>query len=346
MKTGFVIPEWCSKFDKLHDMQMDHFWRPPSNDKFDKDRKDWQKLYSRVQKRIKSVVHVLTKVESTVMDNVDDIGSLIREILPSNVVDNLGIVFVTTAFQNGMEGIHLKSYGIIDNILDYGQNLWSGDCGGLDMKDALQTFIQSKINIMRKWRSCQADKDTRFLSKAIIAMIYSEGLVLAPQFSMFGFIKKDGYLPQTCTVNAEVLYDEYMHLTFWITFYLTMCEQNHIPRLSNEEVYEITEDFIHIADLGSQWQYGNMDEQESMFFMELNDKNSMLYSRFMANYILKSLAYNPLYREVTNNPFPWMDLSLLNTVTSFFDADVVEYSLKTDYPIEYESDPEYESDSE
>jgi hypothetical protein len=112
-----------------------------------------------------------------------------------------------------------------------------------------------------------------------------------------------------------------------------------LPRLTETQVHEMVEDFVRVEDMASDGVLGNMSKEESSFFLIMSAENSKIYTRIVANSILTALGYNPLYTYTSNdNPYPFVDQSFVNTLTSFFDRDNTDYGLDVDHEYEDESD--------
>lgn len=329
MNNGFSVPQWCKVFEELHDKQMNHFWRPPTADKFSKDRSDWLSFPLAVKKPIKGVVHVVARVEPQVMKNISGIAELAQLVLDEETLEELLIMFIMLDMQKAMEGIHTRSYVYIDDVLEIKDN---------DVGEGFHEFVAAKTHMVGKYRNVAPSK--KALTIAIIANIFSEAF-FNNQFALIGYLRKDGYLPQTTITNEEILYDENLHTESFVTMHNILTQRSIIPRISPDEMRAMTLDFISIEDKAIEWIYGNMDADGQKFFLSMNEENAKIYTRILANSVLKAIGYASIYAYTpSDNPFPWMDQTLLNTLTSFFDKDVSEYSLKVDYPIEYESDPE------
>ena len=333
MEQGFHVPSYAKPFEELHDAQLDHFWRPPGSSKFSKDGSQWMSLSYGVKRRLKGVVHVLTRMEPEVIENAEDIQSLCKRVIPPKTLIDLAIMGIMTDSFKAMEGTHIRSYGTIDSVLYL--VLEDKD------KEAFTTFIKSKVDVISKWRSSEDNTDNlpHQLSRAILGNVFSEGLVFNTLFSTFSVPKKDGILETTCQTNDEVLADENIHTRGFITMYIILIELGLIPRLSQEEVYEMLADFIAVDDMCAAWLLGNMNENEKEFFLVMTEENARIYTRIVANYVLKALQYDTLYPYTKeDNPYPFIKQSLINTLGYFFDKTVVEYGLKVDHDYESDSD--------
>lgn len=346
MEGGFFITSNGKPFEELHDAQLDHFWRPPSHARFTRDRSQWEPMPYSIKRRLKGVVHVLTRMEPEVVENAEDIQDLCKKVLPPVVLSELAIMKIMTDSFKAMEGIHLRSYGTIDSILSL--DIEEND------KESFAKFIQMKIDVISKWRSHPEDThDIKCqLARAILGNIFSEGLIFNTLFSTFSVLKKDGILETTCTTNDEVLFDENIHSRGFITMMTVLRSLGCIPHLPQDEVYLMLNDFITVDDACSEWLLGNMNKEEKEFFLVMTEENAKIYTRIVANYILRALGYDPLYLNPVNNkffnkednPYPFITQSLINSLGFFFDKQVVDYGLKVDHP--YESDSDVSDDEE
>lgn len=342
MKRGFHVPPYTKPFEELHDAQLDHFWRPPGSGRFNRDRAQWDPLPYGIKRRLKGVIHVLTQMEPEVVENAEDIQSLCKKVIPIDVQPDFAIMNLMTDSFKAMEGIHIRSYGTIDSILTL--DLQDQD------KESFERFINLKVDVISKWRSStkgEGSADIQYqLARAILGNIFSEGLVFNTLFSTFSVPKKDGILETTCTTNDEVLFDENIHTRGFITIFNILLDLGYIPRLDEKEVYEMVNDFIAVDDMCAEWLLGDMDQQEKDFFLVMTEENAKIYTRIVANYILRSLKYEPLYvnpltgkhYNKEDNPYPFIKQSLINTLGFFFDKHVVDYGLKVDHPYESDSD--------
>lgn len=335
MTQSFTVPGYLKVFEELHDEQLDHFWRPPGSDRFSRDRAQWTSLPYGVRRRLKGVVNVLTRMEPEVIDNADDIQSLLKKVVPS---DDFSIVHIMTDSFKSMEGIHIRSYGMIDSIL-------SLDIPDEDLK-MFESFIQMKIDAVSRWRSEGREDLPYQLARAIMGNILTEGLVFNTLFSTFSILKKDSILETTCDINSEVQFDENIHTRGFITMMQVFVTLGHIPRLPESVVHDMVNEMIDIDDKCADWLLGNMNKDESEFFLIMTRENAMTYTRIVANGILQTLGYTPLFTlketgrilDKESNPYPFINQSLISNLGFFFDKHIVDYGLNVDYPYESDSD--------
>lgn len=325
--NNYHTPSYLQPIENLLHKQYNHFWPPAKASTLTNDISDWNELPVSVQKRIKMVLSTFTNVEHEIIDTLDDVQSILKTSLPPWVLEELYIVFVTLQFQQAMEGIHLQSYITIDDALR------------CDHSTNTPIFSHAKTNVMKKYRACPDDPLS--VSKAIIATIFTEGIIFVNFFVLFFYLKKKSLLSKTVTINEEVLFDEGLHTTTFITLYNILTDQQIIPRLSQSQVYSILDDFVQIEDVCCNHLLGNMSQDDKKFFTIYNEPNARLYTRITANHILYSLHYEPYYAcTPSQNPFGFVNVSILKTLTSFFDNQVVEYGIDVDNDYQNESDPE------
>lgn len=301
----FSIPDWARVFEKLHDEQMNHFWRPPLLTKFLKDTEDWPVLPDEVRKTIKTILHILTKMETEVIDGIEKIVGKI----------GVRIIAIMMTMQEAMEGIHTRSYHIIDSVLDH--------------PEIHEEMVERRMELL-SWNTGDVS-----VSESLIHLVFSEGILLNNLFPIFFLLETKGLLPMTCTVNKEVLSDENLHTKSATTIYNVLTSRDMIERLSQEKVYELCSRYVAVDDAASESLYGSRHP----FFLNMNPENSKIYTRLVANTILQALGYEPLYPKA-ENPYKFVDQSLLNTLEFFFDKEVVSYGLDHENPYIDESDDE------
>lgn len=346
MQVGFSVPVWCKTFETLHDKQLDHFWRPPLASKFNKDVADWEGMSIGIKRRVKGITHVLTMMEPEVMDNVDDIGGLCRKVFTPETNKDLTIIYIMLDMQKAMEGVHTRSYGVIDSVLEY--NSFSDPEAPIYISQ-LNDFINMSTNVVSKWRTSPSEymssdgisveRAKKALAKAIAGNVCAEAIKFNNLFSYFAPLKKEGILTLTCTTNDEVQVDENLHSTSFIEMYNVFRDRGLIDPLTVDEMYSIVNDFVLVDDKAAEWLLGNMSSEDKAIFSPMSVDDSKKYTRIIANSVLRALRYPPLYPDF-ENPYKFLDQSLIMSLGYFFDKDIVEYGLDAEH--EYVSDSDIE----
>lgn len=301
----YNVPVWARVFESLHDEQMNHFWRPPLKEKFLRDISDWKSVPSGVKRKIKTVLRLLTLMEVEVIDGI----SCINHGLPR-------IIGIMLGMQEAMEGIHTRSYSVIDSILEYDGPL-------------LDDMIEKRMSILM-W-----NKSDMSLAEKLVHLSCSEGIAFNSLFCLFFLLEMKGLLPMTCTINKEVLSDEYLHTRSSAVLYNSLIDEGIIERLDKDKVYDIVNRYVLIDDIASESLYGDDDP----FFLNMSGSNSKIYTRIIANSVLLSLGYDRIY-STSDNPYKFIDQSLVNTLEFFFDKDVVAYGLDAENKYDVESEDE------
>lgn len=315
--NGVDISYKFEVFQQLLNEQRDHFWVPPGMDKFKDDTTSWWQMNPKVRYRIKLANHLLAKLEPEIVVNLDIIlGDIIKKLPNSEVISRC------IRFQQAMEDIHTEAYDRIDREL-------TSYIRHQDLEK-----LRKKVQQLQKYRDSSA-------SVSLVAQTCCEGISFVGLFPLYSYLRKDMNLPETCLTNLEVLKDENMHTKVFYTLYRILVDLGLIERLPQKEVYEIVSSFIEIEDEIAELIYGNQDEEEKRFFTVMNNDNYKTYARITANFVLKALGYEELYDvSVSDNPFHFVNDSLLDTVIGFFDTDSADYGMITDHHYISDSDPE------
>lgn len=314
--TVLQVPPRYEIFMKLMDDQLDHFWRASGPDKFVTDVADWRALPHNVRRRIKMCVHILAHMDIEILGNL---GAIMSELPHAN---EMMAINMCIDVQRMMENIHTIAYDRIDRELEH------------DLDDGDMVHIREKVEHL----SSYAGQD---LPTQILAQSCAEGISFLTLFPIFYYLRKMGILPETCTINDEVLRDENIHTRIFITLYNTLTKDGTMERLPQSRAHEIIRSFVEAEDRLAMAIYGSMDPDEEEFFTVMNVPNSMTYTRIAANSVTQALGYDILYPDVADsNPFPFVNQSVMDTLVGFFDRDSAEYGIRVDHEYESDSDPE------
>lgn len=324
MDCGFHIPDWCKRFDDLLETAYDNFWRPPKPESFGKDKADWDVMNPGVKRRLKGVLRCFTNMEIEIVDDVDYLKELLHKHLPPQINKDLQIFYTLVNWQEAIEGVHLQTYGRIDQILDY------------KMDNETIDYVDKKVELISRMRNQPTDTP-KDISKAIVSMICNEGLIFQSLFSVFFVARARGVLIESYTQNSYVLRDELFHLVTFAVLYNTLTSMGVIPRLEQEEVYTMIESYVNVDGYCAERLLHDLSQDEKDFFLQFNVDNCKLYTRYIADTILNSIGYGPLYNVKTHN-YDFMNQTQLNTLGSFFDVEITDYALSTDFACDDESD--------
>ena len=311
------IPARYQPFQQFLDDQLDHFWRAPNGDRFTEDRSNWREMDTGVRHRVKICIHLLAYMDIEIIDNIQIITDLV-----AGVDADTRIIGICLDAQKLMEGVHTLAYDRIDRELEH------------ELTPEDMSCIGDKVHQLGTYR----DKD---VSTQLVAQVCAEGISFVTLFPIFYYLRKMGILPETCTINDEVLRDENMHTKTFITMYKVFSEDKVIPTLPENEVHAIIRDFVSVEDRLAETIYGRQGDTERAFFTVMTASNSKTYTRIIANTVLKSLGYSTIYDvHGEDNPFPFVDQGLINTLVGFFDRESAEYGIRTDHYYDSDSDPD------
>ncbi len=314
--SALNVPTQYQVFISMMDDQHDHFWRPSGSDKFTTDVADWAKLSDKVKWRIKMCIHLLAHMDIEVLSNLSSISDLMTD-----AKDALAITFCIDA-QRNMENIHTIAYDRIDRELEH-------PLGNMDISQ-----IKEKVDHISSFS--HADLRTQIMAQAL-----AEGVSFVTLFPIFYYLRKKGILPETCTINDEVLRDENLHTRMFITLYDVLANCGYYDRLKQDQAHEMIASFVETEDTIASYIYGDQDDEEKEFFTVMNVENNKTYTRMVANSVTKALGYDILYPDVTEtNPFPFVNQSVMDTLVGFFDRDSAEYGIRTDHYYDSDSEPE------
>ena len=273
------------------------YWTAEEID-FSQDQKGWKKLSSSVQNYIKLSLAFFAASDGIVMEN-----------LSMNFINEVQIPEARCfySFQNTMEGIHSETYSILIDTLIQDQEEQT------KLFRAVENFpgITLKAEWSTKWISSAANFATRLVAFSVV-----EGIFFSGSFLGIFWLKKQGNkLPGLTFSNELISRDEGLHTDFACLLY------SMIPvefRLTEQEIYSIIGESVKVEEIF-------IAESLPVSLIGMNVDSAIQYIKFVADRLIKSLGYTPLYK--VNNPFEWMNLISLEGKTNFFERRVSDYSV-------------------
>lgn len=155
------------------------------------------------------------------------------------------------------------------------------------------------------------DRITSF-SERCLAFACVEGIMFSSSFCALFWLKNQGLCPGLTFSNELISRDEGLHRDFAIEL-LKMC-----PRLPVKKVHEIVQGAVEV-----ELQF--VEETLPSKLKGMNKTMMTQYVQFVANHLLTSLGYKPLWD--VKQPFGFMDMISLNGKTNFFEKRVSEYAM-------------------
>jgi ribonucleoside-diphosphate reductase beta chain len=169
--------------------------------------------------------------------------------------------------------------------------------------------IAKKANWMMKWMHSD-----RPFAERLLAFAAAEGIFFSGAFCAIFWCKSRGKMEQALGLSNEfIARDEGLHCNFAIDLY------DHLERkLPQETVHSIIAEAVEI---------------ETEFIVEsipcrligMNSDLMTQHVKYVANYWLMKMGYEPLYKEAMETPFDFMILNDLDGKTNFFEKFASEY---------------------
>jgi ribonucleotide reductase beta subunit family protein with ferritin-like domain len=231
------------------------------------------------------------------------------------VLENLGVRFMTEVqlaearafygFQIAMENIHSQMYSIL--IDTYIKDSVEKD----RLFNSIQNFpcIKKKADWALKWIG---DKRSSFHTR-LIAFACVEGIFFSGAFCAIYWMKKRGLLPGLTFSNELISRDEALHTEFAVLLYSKLNKKVAKPKVVEliKEAVEIEQEFI--------------SEALPCRLIGMNAKLMTQYIEFVADRLVVQLGYDKIFGST--NPFDFMEMISLSSVTNFFEKRVSEYAL-------------------
>ncbi len=219
-------------------------------------------------------------------------------------------------FQTMMENIHSETYAL--QILELVKEKEERDL----LFNSVQKYpnVQMKTNWINKWIEAKDVKHTHRL----LAFTLIEGIFFSCSFSTIFWFKKRGTLLNGLIHSNELISrDEGLHQFFGAFLFNRYNNDNDggaFLTLDKNDVYTIVKEAVEIEK-----QFAHDVLEDSL--PGLTFKLMTQYIQFLANNILKSIHYPPLYDIKENtNPFDFMDIQFeLQTKTNFFEKKESAY---------------------
>lgn len=208
------------------------------------------------------------------------------------------------AFQNAMEQVHSETYSLL--IDTYVKDSREKE----KLFNAVQHFpaIREKAEWAMKWIS----DDTASFGQRLIAFAIVEGIYFSASFCAIFWLRERGLLPGLSFANQLISRDEGLHTEFACLLY------NHLNnRLSEESVKQMVEEAVQI-------EMKFITESIPCAMIGMNADLMKQYIKYVADRLLKSLGYTPIYK--VQNSFDFMEFASMEGKTNFFEKRVSEYS--------------------
>lgn len=215
-------------------------------------------------------------------------------------------------FQTAIENIHSEVYSLM--ILKFAKT----EEKRMELFRAIENHpaTKAKADWAIQYMSMDSGNtmDEKVLSFSIRCLAFAcvEGIMFSSSFCALFWLKNRGLCPGLTFSNELISRDEGLHRDFAIEL-LKMC-----PRLEESVVNEIVTSAVDVECLF-------VDETLPNNLKGMNKKMMQEYVKFVADHLVTSLNYKPIYN--TKNPFAFMEAISLEGKTNFFERRVSEYSM-------------------
>ncbi len=282
-----------------YDKQMNMSWKPSEVPFSNKDRVDWDSLSEGERKVLTFVLAFFAQFDGIVAENIEE-----------NFTQAFGsikeVVYVYSQF-NAMEVIHNQTYSLL--IFTF----ISDEAERNKALRAIQNYPQ--VGAIMKWLQ-KTTKDCSDLER-LIAFACLEGIVFSSAFAVIYYFKRKSKLVSLTTANEWIARDEALHTEFAIALYKFLTSTKRKEPVSKEKVHQIISSCINEACEPF------IREALSLDLIGLSADDMMTYVKCTANSLSTSLGFEKIYD--CSNPFDWMLVISLDTMTNFFENRVTAY---------------------
>ncbi|KAI0712621.1 ferritin-like superfamily [Earliella scabrosa] len=167
--------------------------------------------------------------------------------------------------------------------------------------------VRAKADWCLRW----IDNSENSFSVRLLAFAIVEGVFFSSSFAAIFWLRQRSLMPGLVQANAMIARDEALHVSFACLLY----KHVNLP-VDTETVHRMVAEAVRL---------------EHEFFIAalptpLLGMNSIVmrqYVEYVADFLLRELGLQPLYNAA--NPFPFMEISIIERKTNFFERPVSDY---------------------
>lgn len=313
------------KYPVLQDAYDNHesmFWTAKEID-YQADYKDWQKLNDDEKMFIEHILAFFAGSDGIVLENL--VSNFCTEVQATEARNFY-------AFQAMIENVHGLVYSLlIDTYIKNPERK-------AELFNAIETIpcVARKAEWAQKWISKEY-KDvngvthTRHFEERLMAFAIVEGVFFSGSFCAIFWLKNRGIMVKALGGSNELIArDEGLHTDFAVKLY------HHLNnKVSQERAEEIMRDAVNIEE-------EFICESLPCRLIGMNSELMKKYIRFVADRLMVQLGFTKIYNE--SNPFDFMDNTLLDGKTNFFEKRVSEYVHSSTATAKDDKDFEFDDD--
>ena len=220
------------------------------------------------------------------------------------------------AIQTYQEAIHSQSYAtILESIVDGSKReaiyyYWRDDEILLERNKYIGDLYQDFVD----------NPNDRNFFRGIIANYLLEGLYFYNGFAFFDSLADRALMVASQRMINYIRRDELTHVVMFANIIKAI--KNEFPEMFDEKlIYEM---FEYAVNAEIKWSKHIIRNR----VMGMNDENVENYTRYLANLRLQTLGLQPLYPEVTKNPYKHLERLQDNNSekSNFFESTVTNYA--------------------
>lgn len=271
-------------------------WFATDITKLDEDKNHWDERLGEDERRF--LEHVLAFFAGA--------DKLVAENISTNFITEIEVTEAQAfyAHQAFIENIHAETYGLLI------QTYVTDERRQKEIFDAVRSMpvVRNKA----EWALRYSNRANASFAERLVAFAIVEGVFFSASFAAIYYFRGRDLLPGLCLSNEYISRDEGLHCTFACLMY-SYCKE----RLTQEHVHRMFADAV---------------ETEREFVCEaipvgligLSSDMMVGYVRFVADFWLKELGYEPLYGVA--NPLDYMAKISLGGKANFFEEFDSSYS--------------------
>lgn len=300
---GDVKYSWAKQ---MYQVMIGNFWVPEKVSGLPDDAIMYKKLTKEEQTAYKGIISFLTFLDSIQTTNIPHFS----DYFTSSEVNLL------LAIQSYQEAIHSQSYTtILETVVDAKEReeiyyFWRDDKVLLERNKYIGKIYQDFLD---------NPNDNNFF-KAIVGNYLLEGLYFYNGFAFFDILAYESKMIATSRMINYIRRDELTHVALFVNILKEI--KNEFPDMFNEDV--IVDMFKIAVDQEVKWSNHIIGNKIPRISKESIEK----YTKYLANTRLNALKIPPIYKDVTDNPYKFLEKMADNNSekTNFFESTVTNYT--------------------
>lgn len=280
----------------LYKKQETNMWIASEYD-FSQDKKDYYFMKANNMKReaklIKFYIIATITVDGQVGTNINN------RILLERYNSEERLVLQLMAY---MEGVHAETYGMMGEAFFNSYKLRN------KVKKMMELpFMKKRYDLLDEWMLSDRPAAERYAAIAAFEGISLRNLFLIPHF-----IAKLGKCPKIAELNEKISKDEGYHSLTDAEFSI-LVNSTEVVKVKSRKFIEIVESVVAIEDEIGEYLYSEPIRGQ------LDLEGTRMFTRILADQVLKNLGVKPIYNVVLPERYSWMLVMDLDRKTSFFD---------------------------